>query len=70
MRRPGWALCLLLGVAFPLTPSTAGEASQGPALEVGRPFPDLFLPSLETGRPVSLAEFRGKKLILQVFASW
>ena len=37
---------------------------------VGQAFPDLVLPSLEDGRPMSLADFRGKKVILHVFASW
>ena len=37
--------------------------------QVGQPFPDLPLPSLD-GRPASIADLRGKKLILHVFASW
>ena len=36
----------------------------------GEPFPTLALPSAPDGRPVSLAEFRGKKVIVNVFASW
>nr|NIP79731.1 hypothetical protein [Gemmatimonadota bacterium]NIX44648.1 hypothetical protein [Gemmatimonadota bacterium] len=36
----------------------------------GQAFPNLTLPSAEDGRPVSLADFRGEKLILHVFASW
>jgi peroxiredoxin len=36
----------------------------------GEPFPVLALPDLEHGRPTSLADFRGRKLVLQVFASW
>ena len=38
--------------------------------EVGNPFPTLAFPSLEDGQPRSITEFRGKKLILHVFASW
>ena len=38
--------------------------------EVGQTFPNLVLPSLEDGRPLSLAQFRGQKLILHIFASW
>jgi hypothetical protein len=41
-----------------------------PAIRVGEPFPDLVLPRLEDGRPASLADFRGTKLVLHVFASW
>jgi hypothetical protein len=38
--------------------------------EVGRPLPELTLPDFADGRPRSIAEFRGRKIILQVFASW
>ncbi len=39
-------------------------------LNVGEPFPTLALPSAIDGRPTSAAEFRGKKLIVNIFASW
>ena len=45
-------------------------ASAAPRLEEGEPFPGLVLPSTTDGRPMSLADFRGRKVILQVFASW
>ncbi len=48
----------------------APGASAVPRLQQGEPFPDLVLPSLADGRPLSLADFRGRKVILQVFASW
>jgi hypothetical protein len=47
-------------------PAVAGED----ALAVGRPFPKVTLPAMEDGRPLSIRDFRGQKLILQVFASW
>ncbi len=49
-----------------------GGAAAAPAepIEEGRPFPALVLPSAEDGRPMTLSQFRGKKVILQVFASW
>ena len=37
---------------------------------VGQAFPDLILPSLEDHTPQSLADYRGQKLILHIFASW
>jgi len=40
------------------------------AVEVGKPFPRLMLPSLEDGSPSSIVQFRGKKTLLHVFASW
>ncbi len=38
--------------------------------KVGEAFPDVLLPSLEDGRPGSIADFRGQKLILHIWASW
>ena len=64
-----WSLHLTLVIA-----PGAGVKAQGglPAtgFEVGQPFPAVALPALEDGRPASLADFRGKKLLLHVFASW
>ena len=39
-------------------------------LKVGEPFPGLTLPSLKDDRPLSIADFRGEKLILHIWASW
>ncbi len=39
-------------------------------IEVGQPFPELVLPRLGGGSPASIAEFRGRRLMLHVFASW
>lgn len=36
----------------------------------GQMFPTMVFPSLRDGRPRSVADFRGKKLILHIFASW
>ena len=38
-------------------------------IQIGEPFPDLALPDLD-GAPRSLAELRGQKVMLHVFASW
>jgi len=38
--------------------------------ETGQTFPPLAFPSLESDRPRSLADFRGEKVVLQIFASW
>ena len=60
-----WSLLLTSGV---------GVKAQGQlpstGFEVGQPFPAIAFPALEDGRPASLADFRGKKLLLHVFASW
>ena len=39
-------------------------------LPVGEPFPSFALPSLATGEAVSISDYRGKKLVLHVWASW
>jgi len=36
----------------------------------GEMFSTTGFPSLDRGRPGSVADFRGKKLILHIFASW
>ena len=48
--------------------TSLGAATYRPV--VGEPFPDLKLPSLDDGAPLSVSAFRGKKIILHVFASW
>ena len=40
------------------------------SIEVGKPFPNLVLPALADGKPSSIAQFQGKKVLLHVFASW
>jgi hypothetical protein len=36
----------------------------------GDAFPTIALPAAADGRPTSIAEFRGKKVIVNIFASW
>ncbi len=56
--------------------SASGVSSGSPTqrrdspLAVGDLFPDLAFPSLEDGTPARLSDFRGKKVMLHVFASW
>ena len=37
---------------------------------VGERHPDFTLADIATGKPVSLSDFRGKKILLMQFASW
>ena len=53
-----WLTVLLAGVC--------GVVSISTALEVGEQAPDFTLPST-TGEPISLSQFRGKKLVLIEF---
>jgi hypothetical protein len=45
-------------------------AEPAAAIGVGKPFPNIVLPTLNEGRPMSIADFRGKKVLLHIFASW
>lgn len=48
---------------------SAGQRRSSPFAE-GDIFPDLAFPSLEDGAPARISDFRGKKVMLHVFASW
>jgi peroxiredoxin len=37
---------------------------------LGEPHPEFTLPDIATGKPVSLSDYRGKKVLLIQFASW
>jgi len=63
-RKPSWIAVLLLAVG-------TGAAANVPAPFVeGQPFPTMALPSMADGSPASIADFRGNKLVLHLFASW
>ena len=61
-------LFALAAMAISLGEALAKPSSTG--FKIGEPFPDLVLPSLEDGKPLSLVRFRGQKVILHIFASW
>ncbi len=54
----------------------AGTVNESPAqrrdspFAVGEIFPDLAFPSLDDGAAKRLSDFRGRKVMLHVFASW
>jgi hypothetical protein len=59
-----FATCgMLLG-----SPSRASAAPYAP--KVGQRHPDFTLPTIGDRAPVSLSDFRGKKVLLIQFASW
>lgn len=68
MRRLLFAMGALLFAACGSTVDVTAPADI--AVEVGKPFPNLILPALEDGSPSSILQFRGKKTLLHVFASW
>ena len=56
--------------ALLLVPLVAAAADEKIELRLNQPFPNLVLPLLANGRPASISNFRGRKLILHIFASW
>lgn len=52
------------------TKQATKPASSPVGFQEGQLFPTLVLPRLRDGRPGSVADFRGHKLILHIFASW
>ena len=42
----------------------------GYSARVGQVHPDFTLPGIVNGEPVSLSQFRGRKVLLVHFASW
>lgn len=63
------------GAVAGLIVSGSGSGAQererpGHGFRVGEPFPAISLPTLEDGELRSIADFRGRKVILHVFASW
>ena len=59
---------LRIGVLVVLLVAGAATA-HSTSLEVGSPFPDLALRTLD-GDVQRVSDYRGEKLILHVFASW
>jgi hypothetical protein len=66
------SMCLLVALGLVAPGPGAERPAQRPAwpFTVGEPFPDLAFPSLEDGTPTRLSDFRGRKVMLHVFASW
>lgn len=38
-------------------------------IEAEKPWPGFYLPDLD-GKPLSVQDYRGKKVVLHIFASW
>ena len=65
MRRT--ALFVLVSITLA---SVASNANAQYAPKVGQRHPDFTFANITTGKPVSLSDFRGKKVLLIQFASW
>jgi peroxiredoxin len=49
---------------------TSADHASAAAPKVGERHADFTLPNIADGKPVSLSDFRGKKVLLIQFASW
>ena len=49
---------------------TSAVGAAGRAAVVGKPHPGFVLPSVIDRKPISLSQFRGRKVLLIHFASW
>jgi len=66
MRRHGLRFILVASLCSVGTASVAEDFHP----RVGQVYPDFTLPSLAGGSPISLSQFRGRKVLLVHFASW
>lgn len=64
------ALLVHSAIILGLTVGVMAMPAPPTGFEVGQPFPPITLPALRDGRPMSIMQFRGQKLILHIFASW
>ncbi len=62
-------LAVILSI-WGLVVSRAQTSLKSNGFQVGEPFPDIILPTLKDGSPGSIAQFRGQKILLHIFASW
>lgn len=60
---------VLAAAALVASAATPARSQQG-RIVIGAPLPDERFSALSDGRPVSLTELRGKRVLLLVFASW
>jgi hypothetical protein len=56
-------LALISGLVLPVRAAAA-------EFKAGDPFPTITLPRIDDGQASSLAQFRGQRLMLHIFASW
>ena len=63
-------LALALATCGMILGSTSRASAASYAPKVGEKHPDFTLPTIGDRTPVSLSNFRGKKVLLIQFASW
>ena len=63
-----WKQFLVLGGALTLVATPTLAETSNP--KVGERHVNFTLPAIDDGRPISLEQLRGKKVLLIQFASW
>jgi len=63
-----WSLLMLSWGSLSFLAVSSGAAGYSP--QVGQLHPDFILPDIADRAPVSLSQFRGRKVLLIHFASW
>ena len=63
-------LALALMISGMILGATSHDSAASYAPKVGERHPDFTLPTIGDRTPVSLSDFRGKKVLLIQFASW
>jgi hypothetical protein len=63
-----WSLLMLTWGFFSFIAVSPGAAGYSP--KVGQLHPDFTLPDIVDNKPVSLSQFRGRKVLLIHFSSW
>ena len=49
---------------------SSSSYAAGYSPRVGEPHPDFTMPNIVDNKPVSLSQYRGRKVLLVHFASW
>jgi hypothetical protein len=65
-RNPG----KMFGTALACSLLLSTAPAWGQQLKAGAPFPSTWFADAATGAPRNLEEFRGKPLLLHIYASW
>jgi hypothetical protein len=69
-RNGGVGIPVKMMVVLTLITASLSDLMGFEPFEVGKPLPFVLLPSLQDGQSMSIADFRGQKLMLHIWASW
>ncbi|NNF28371.1 MAG: hypothetical protein HKO53_01295 [Gemmatimonadetes bacterium] len=70
MARFAWTVGVMAAASLGTGSTSTAQQLPPTGFDPGRAFPTTAFPSLADGTPMSVADFRGKRVILHIFASW